>query len=339
MSITSRALLAGLVLCSAAPACNADFTLVRNCPLTSYNRGDQYLLDYELEIPRNCPVPLGSAGEIKSAGAFIYDYGNSDFRFGHMVITNSDRQFVQNRSDVFRFEAVDRQGNPVERYTAFPRANYPASTAGYLTSDYGRFIASNSGSALGNPGDPYGEVTITYQRSDIHMAVRGTRIPLSGVSATWTTEISGGLPPYEYAWYRDGTYVGAAASYTGSGSRDFILRAEVTDAALASRAAVFSVDVDGVIASLSGPNLTYASSGGGTWTAEGAGGYPPYAYSWWVDDAEVGNGPAWTGYPGEGTRLLRVDLTDSRGAHNSASLPVRGVGNESCTPAPPALTC
>jgi hypothetical protein len=321
-------------------ACDVSFKFVKNCPLDSYNQGEQrFLLEYELEIPQNCPVPQGQSGEAKVAAAFIYDYGYKDFTYGHVVIRNKDLQYVLNRVHYFSFEGTDRYGNSVHRHTAFPQARYPASTAGYLTTDFGDFIASNSPSFLGNPGDPFGRVKITYEPSDMMVAVQGNSIPLSNQSTTWTASVTGGVAPHSYAWYRDGAYMGAASVYTGSGTRDFILRAQVTDAAQATRAAVFSVDVDGVIASVDGATLVYASQPLQTWTAAGQGGYPPYTFNWHLDGNWVGQGATWSGYPGEGHHVLRADMADTHGTTNSASLGVTGIGNETCEPVPPAVTC
>jgi subtilisin family serine protease len=49
-------------------------------------------------------------------------------------------------------------------------------------------------------------------------------------SCTWYAQGSGGAPPYQYQWYRDGSPVGTSASYTAnSGGSDFNVSVKVTD--------------------------------------------------------------------------------------------------------------
>lgn len=149
-----------------------------------------------------------------------------------------------------------------------------------------------------------------------------------------TAEVTGGTSPYTYHWYRDGAYVGTGASYTASaGTRDFILRAEATDATMATRAAIFPVRVDGIVATISGPYVVYLSEGGGTWTASAQGGTPPYSYGWYLDGDFVDTGSSYAGYPGEGTHVLRVDATDAAGKAHSDHFSVKGIGADGgCDP-------
>ena len=112
-----------------------------------------------------------------------------------------------------------------------------------------------------------------------------------------------------------------------------------------TRTAATLIDVDGVRAAAAGPSTVYAGEGG-SWSASGEGGYPPYTFDWYTlgdDLAEqwVGSGAVWEGYPGEGQRQLRVRMTDSRGATDNALLWVHGLGggSESCHPVPPQITC
>jgi hypothetical protein len=117
------------------------------------------------------------------------------------------------------------------------------------------------------------------------------------------------------------------------------MRLRVTDQTQSTRAAEMRTQVDGVLMSASGPRLVYSSEGGGTWTASGEGGYPPYTFDWYVDGVYVGDGSSWSGYPGEGEKDVRVDLRDTRGATTRANIYVKGIGNDTCEPVPPAVTC
>jgi hypothetical protein len=49
-------------------------------------------------------------------------------------------------------------------------------------------------------------------------------------SCTWYAQATGGAPPYQYQWYRDGSPVGTSSSYTAnSGGSDFSVSVWVTD--------------------------------------------------------------------------------------------------------------
>lgn len=122
-------------------------------------------------------------------------------------------------------------------------------------------------------------------------------------------------------------------------TRDFILRAEATDATMALRTAVFPVRVNGVLANISGPVTVYLDEGGGTWTAGAQGGTPPYSYDWYVDGHHLDSGPAYSGYPGQGSHSVRVDATDAAGKRHSAQLGVKGIGSEDPGCDPTARFC
>jgi hypothetical protein len=190
-------------------------------------------------------------------------------------------------------------------------------------------------------------VRITYRASAMSAnVIAGTRIPLAGATGTWMAGATGGVRPYRFQWYRDGNPVGTDSAYTAvAGASDFELRAEITDAGGNTRTAAALIDVDGVKAAVAGPSSVHAAEGG-SWSASGQGGYPPYTFDWYaLDDnlAEqwVGSGEAWEGYPGDGGRQLRVRMTDSRGTTDNAMMPVRGFGggSEACQPVPPQITC
>lgn len=123
------------------------------------------------------------------------------------------------------------------------------------------------------------------------------------------------------------------------GTTDFELRVNTSDALGRTATNTMWVDVDGVRASISGPTVVYASEGGGEWTASGRGGYEPYSFDWYLDGTWIMTGPSFSGYPGEGPHGLRADMTDSRGATHSAYFDMTGIGNETCEPVPPAVTC
>lgn len=180
----------------------------------------------------------------------------------------------------------------------------------------------------------------TAQDNGLSARFSGSDIPLANSSPTWHVGSQSGGRPHEFEWYRDGHWVASGGKYTGpAGTTDFQLRVNTRDALGRTATNTMWVDVDGVRAAISGPSLVYASEGGGSWTVAGRGGYEPYSFDWYLDGTWVGNGSSFGGYPGENQHQFRVDMSDSRGATHSAHFNVTGVGNETCEPVPPALTC
>lgn len=180
----------------------------------------------------------------------------------------------------------------------------------------------------------------TAQDNGLAARFSGSAIPLANSSQTWHVGSHSGGRPHQFEWYRDGQWVASGGKYTGpTGTTDFQLRVNTRDALGRTATSTMWVDVDGVRASISGPTLVYASQGGGDWTVTGQGGYEPYSFDWYLDGNYVTSGPSFGGYTGEGTHMLRVDMRDSRGATHSADFHVEGIGNNTCEPVPPAVTC
>jgi len=196
---------------------------------------------------------------------------------------------------------------------------------------------------------PTATLRLNYKPSAIRLSVSGPDVPLPYASGTWSGIASGGTSPYSFRWYRNGQLVGTEDSYSASDlTSEFGLRMEVSDQYNTTMSSHFWVDVGGIRAAMTGPAVVYSSQGGGTWTASGRGGYPPYTFSWYVDNAmgeriAVGSGQSYTGYPGEGSNTLRVIMSDSNGRSHERVMFVQGIGSATgpggCEPVPPALTC
>jgi hypothetical protein len=309
-------LAAASVLVLARGACDSLDT--RGCPLIAQNGSDQYLLDYELLVPSDCPVPLGSRGEWKRAGAKVFDYGNRDFTYAEARVDNSDRRRVATQIVLFR--TVGAAG------FAEPATAYPAGTGGSLGTpldrlyDFGFFYATNNSDG-GTTFDPYAHVKITYAASVMTNVIAGTSIPPRNASASWSAEVTGGTPPYSFYWYRDGALVGNSQYYTGAtGTENFWLRVAVVDQTMTERVAVMPVDVGGVLARIDGPQEGYVYMDGSqissaTWTAAVQGGTPPFTYQWYRDGYPTGNGTSsHTEFFAEpGSFTLGVEVRDATG--------------------------
>jgi hypothetical protein len=304
-----------------------------NCKVTEAPSSNPYQLDWAGYIPAHCPIPLGQAFEKKTVGADVFDYGTQEFFFIEVLVRNLDGQIPAGNGFGGRAKIVE----PFFGDMAAPRLNYEAATAGGI--DYGHFAVGRQDYTR-FPDDPKATLRIEYTNSNLMTSIQGTTVPQSTTTQMWTAGVSGGASPYTYAWYRDGTLVSTGSTYTGAvGTTNFGLKVHVTDHAQSTRVAELRTQVDGVLTSVSGPTLVYSSQGGGTWTASGEGGYPPYTFDWYVDGVHRGNGSSWSGYPGEGEKELWVDMRDTRGATTRANTYVQGIGNETCEPVPPAVAC
>jgi hypothetical protein len=170
----------------------------------------------------------------------------------------------------------------------------------------------------------------------------GEKVPLPNTTHTWSAPVRGGYPGFTYAWYRDGTFVGSGPSYTATvGTSDSNLRVEVTDQTWSTVAAVLSLDVGGIEATIDGPTMVYASQGAQTWTATARGGTGTYTFDWYLDDVYAGSGTTWSSFPGENWHRLEVRAQDSAGAFDAHAYNVHGFGGNdpTCQPVPPQLTC
>lgn len=302
-----------------------------------------------MQLPSDCPVPLGGVGERKSAGAEIIDNEPFNFRFAEVYVLSSDDNTQAyafntfNELDTYAFALALTDYEAAQGCNCY---NLPSTIAdGQLLPgqyfDYGIFNATNLRGSL----HAWSEIEISYTRSNITVFVSGPDLPHSSTTGTWDAPTSGGSGPYTYQWYRNGELVGTGPSYSANvGSADFGLRVWATDQTQSTRWADYWVHVNGVRATVTGPSTVYASQSGGTWTASGRGGYQPYTFDWFIEDSGgiseyVGSGESWSGYPGEGLSYVRAKLTDSQGANHDSSLRVTGIGDEQCQPEPPAVTC
>lgn len=319
---------------------------IRGCDVVSTS-GNSFDLQYSMVIPSDCPVPLTSYGELKFTGASVTD-PNGVMEELEVAVYNTNGSFVNSRLVKYR-ERGDGSRSGIADVV------YPAGTAGQKRFanpapgqpspfyDDGVFSSGRSGQVLVT-----GDLRITYKGASVDADIIGPDVPLRNTTATWSATASGGSAPYTYEWYRNGQLVGTGASYTAStGLSEFGMRVQVTDQTWSIRTADYWVDVDGVRVSIEGPGLSYASQGGATWTAAGRGGYLPYSFEWYVEDdtgqlIHLGSGSSFSGYPGQGARILHLVLTDSRGRTYETQREVDGIGSGnggSCDPVPPAIVC
>ena len=229
---------------------------------------------------------------------------------------------------------------------AEPSALYMAGTGGIgydlnKKYDYGYFYVTNNPWG-GTQSDPYGQIKITYRQTAMVNRIDGTTIPPRNSTATWSAQVSGGVPPYSFYWYRDDVLVGTSQFYTGTtGTANFGLRVAVVDQTMSERVDVMPVDVGGALVSITGPDVAYLvhddpMGSSATWTAAVQGGTPPFTYLWRREGFPTGtNSPSHTEYIDERQDFtLRVEITDATGKSAIHQKFVR-VGERDCATCPP----
>jgi hypothetical protein len=206
---------------------------------------------------------------------------------------------------------------------AYARATLNGTTTTHTVSDphTGTSVTShaaasvNGASNCSSSANSYAQSTalgISYTTSTsnsscpIPVAVSGpSTASIGGTSCqtlTWTTTVTGGVPPLTYAWTVDGVASGTSSSvsktYCGNGTnhtQTVNFAVTVTDStgntgsASASTAITYTVSPQPVI---SGPTSVYATTACRTvtWTSSVTGGTTPYTYSWTVDGTSAGTG-------------------------------------------------
>lgn len=251
-----------------------------------------------------------------------------------MRITNSANTTKVN--DRFFPEDFGQAGNVFHIFV-----NYPAATGQNRVGDSDFFITRLSSIYVSGLSG-YLELQLpTKQVDSYRLAVSGPTIPYSNTSQTWTAAGSGGTAPLLYDWYRGEEWVGSGTSYSGSiQTSNFSLRVVMRDAYDGGISREIQVRPDGVSAGIGGPATTYPTEPS-TWRVENpAGGYPPYSYEWYRNGYLDGTGDTYTlAGTAPGHWELRLQMYDSRGKTFGATQFIHTLGDDTCSPVPPAVTC
>ncbi len=334
MNINStKMLLAMAVAALATEAACGDLT-VHGCRIDN-SSNSLYSLQAHLIIPTECPVSLGIIHESKYLGAYVTD-PNAVMQYGQLLITNASETLVGQTLAPYQSDLFNGWSATIE--IAYPTATgyqgYPPPAGTPLTGDANDYGLFESGPEFAN-WIAYAEIAVNYKMGLARLALEGPDLPLTNATATWTGDASAGSPPYSYAWYRNGQLVGSSQTYTASvGSTSFGLRLEVTDQAWSTSTRDVYVDVDGVRGTLIGPGqVDYGQVG--VWTVSARGGYAPYSIHWYYENAlgtttDLGTAASYTGYPGQGTGTLLIEIQDSHGRTDTAALQVVGRAEGTC---------
>jgi hypothetical protein len=317
---------------------------VNGCQLHPGSSSNPYGLSYDGRQPTKCPVPLGAIGEYHSIGGVVTGYSTAPLANEIIEVDNSAGVYKNMNGDFFQQYQGKKQALPVVDYEAATGSQeflYDGSTP-LGSEDYSFWNSYDYNATILETG----HLTVTYKGALVNTSVAGNDLPLHNTSQSWTVSASNGSTPYTYTWYREGQQVSQTATYaTTVDTAAFGLHIDVVDAQGRQGHKDMLIDVDGIRATISGPQIVYLSDGGGTWSATGRGGAYSYVFDWYVADENGDNpqwqarGSSWTGYPGEGYHLLIVQITNGTAKQSSYSVQVQGVGNASCSPVPPAVTC
>ncbi len=141
-----------------------------------------------------------------------------------------------------------------------------------------------------------------------------------GQSQLFTSSVSGGIPPYTYQWYLDGTPVGTDPTWaftpTSSGSYEVYLNV-TDDVGVTVESDIASVTVNpALMVSISPTTVTMDVGQSQLFTSAVSGGTPPYSYQWYLNGAPVSGATSseWTFIPtSAGVYSIFVNVTDNVG--------------------------
>ncbi|MBL7996828.1 T9SS type A sorting domain-containing protein [bacterium] len=138
-------------------------------------------------------------------------------------------------------------------------------------------------------------------------------------TGNWSANVTDGVAPFSYTWFKNGVQVGSGQSVSCSSASNFILSVNVTDAygqTASSTLPVYVVPMQTV--TISGPSWVKKGLSG-NWTANVSGGVSPFTYKWFQNGSQIGTSQSVmrTGTPPGFT--LRVDVTGANGVMVSTS--------------------
>jgi len=155
-----------------------------------------------------------------------------------------------------------------------------------------------------------------------------------GQSETFTSTVSGGIPPYTYQWYLNGIAASGATSaswtFTPSSSGSYTVYVNVTDGGgLRAKSNVSSVTIyPALSASISPATVTMSVGQFQLFTSSVSGGASPYSYQWYRGGVAVSGatGATWTFTPlSVGFYTVYVKVNDTLGAQATSNTAIANV--------------
>ncbi|MEM3697742.1 MAG: PKD domain-containing protein [Candidatus Bathyarchaeia archaeon] len=141
-------------------------------------------------------------------------------------------------------------------------------------------------------------------------------------SVTLTSTVSGGITPYNYQWYLNGSAVSGATSnawtFAPSTIGTYVVYLRVTDNAgnVATSETATIVVAPQLTASISPTSTSIIVGQSVTFTSTVSGGYPPYSYQWFLNGAPVSGATSasWAFTPTTaGIYYVQLKVTDDKG--------------------------
>ncbi|MEM3770382.1 MAG: S8 family serine peptidase [Candidatus Bathyarchaeia archaeon] len=141
-----------------------------------------------------------------------------------------------------------------------------------------------------------------------------------GQSVTFSSTVSGGIPPYYYQWYLNNSFVSALHAWTFTPTKvgvyevylmitDSVRNIAISEKAIVTVAPQLTVSISPASASIFVRQSVI-------FTSTVSGGYPPYTYQWYLNGAPVSGATSttWTFTPTTaGIYYVQLKVTDSKG--------------------------
>jgi len=150
-------------------------------------------------------------------------------------------------------------------------------------------------------------ITLVYREiSPLSVSISPLKAKIKiGESVTFTSSVSGGLSPYSYQWYLNGSAVSGATSstwtFTPTATGYYIVYLKVTDGTPQTvKSNEASVTVASPLrVSISPMSASIVVGQSVAFTSTVSGGYPPYSYQWYLNDVAVSGATSssWTFKP------------------------------------------
>lgn len=143
-------------------------------------------------------------------------------------------------------------------------------------------------------------------------AISGPSTVGANQNNTWTANVTSGIAPYTYKWYKDGSQIGTAQSMTTMGTYNFVIKLEVTDAYGQVSSVTKNITVlPTQTVTITGPSWVKKGTSA-TWTANVSGGVAPFTYKWYQNTSQIGTAQSVTRTV-SGNFTLKVEVTGANG--------------------------
>jgi hypothetical protein len=199
-----------------ATACgDRDGLGVHGCPTDLGGGWLLYGLEMEHSEPRQCPVFLTQPQTLITGATFVDGGISRDATDASGYVKSGAGDIVGSKTVIF---GADDSG----AWIAPVYMSYLAGSGGGLAPDVASFELYQQSLLLA-----YADMRIIYSDA-VQASLSGPAYTLTSQTYTWSANVTQGVPPFTYRWYRDWELISTASSISTTGA-DMHLRLDVID--------------------------------------------------------------------------------------------------------------